>query len=125
MIEPGELYRYFKVREVATGREVWLANGDVGYEVTGEDSLWNYRPAPDGEYFLARSAVHTHPWGRPVRLDEVEPLPGGRGLWHPCAAEHVRTLAATYEGSWRQAAGLARGSERSGDGREAGAEAGM
>lgn len=121
MIEPGELYRYFMVREIATGREVWLANGDVRYEVTERDSLWNYRPAPDGEYFLARSAARTHPWGRPMRLDDVEPLPGGRGLWHPQAQEHITTLAATYEGSWRQAAGLALGSERQDEGREQGA----
>ena len=32
MIEPGELHRFFIVREIATGREWWLLNNDVRYE---------------------------------------------------------------------------------------------
>ena len=105
MIDPGELHRYFKVREIATGREVWILAGDTRYAVTG-DGLRGYRPDPAGEYFLAESAVHTHPWGRPMRLEEVEPLPDGQGLYHP---DHLHStlslqLAMTYEGSWRQAA---------------------
>ena len=103
MIEAGELHRYFKVREVRNGREVWLLGGDTRYEVTG-DGFRDYRPAPGGDYFLAESAVHTHPWGRPMRLEDVEPLPDGQGLYHP---DHLRStfalkLAMTYEGSWRQ-----------------------
>ena len=101
MIEPGELHRYHAVREVTTGRQLRLLNGDVRYKVTG-DGPWDYRPAPDGGYFLVESGVHTHPWGRAVRLDEVEPLPDGHGLWGAGAWEHERTLALTYEGSWRQ-----------------------
>lgn len=107
MIAPGELHRYFLVREIVTRREVWILGSDTRYEVTGP-GLRDYRPAPDGAYFLAESAVRTHPWGRPMRLDEVEPWPNGRGLWHPEAWEHVSTLAATYDGSWRQAADLTR-----------------
>jgi hypothetical protein len=91
------------VREIATGREVWLLGGDTRYEVTG-GGMWDYRATPDGEYFLAESAVPTHPWGRPMRLEEVEPLPGGRGLWHPDAHEHNFNLGRTYAGSWRQLA---------------------
>lgn len=105
MIKPGNLHRYFMVREIANGSEVWILGGDVRYEVTGP-GLWDYRASPDGEYFLARSAVESHPWGRPMRLEEVEPLPDDRGEWHPAAWEHIRTLAATYEGSWRQHADL-------------------
>lgn len=101
MLAASELHRYFKVREMANGRELWLLNGDVRYEVTG-DGFWNYRAAPDGDYFLVKSAVETHPWGRPVRLDEVEPLPDGRGLWSPDAWENTRHLAGTYKGSWRE-----------------------
>jgi hypothetical protein len=88
MIEPGELHRYFMVREIANGSEVWLLGGDARYEVTGE-GFYDYRAAPDGECFLAESAVPSHPWGRPMRLEEVEPLPHGRGLWHPAAWEHI------------------------------------
>lgn len=101
MIKAGELHRYFIVREIATGREVWLLNGDVRYTVTG-DGPGHYRAASDGAYFLAESVVRTHPWGRPMRLDEVEPLPEGRGLWHPAAWEHVSKLPVTYRGSWRE-----------------------
>lgn len=103
MIKPGELYRYFKVREIATGREVLLLGGDTRYEVTRED-FGHYRAAPDGDYFLAESAVPTHPWGRPMRLSEIEPLPGGQGLYHPdhIASAMTLQLAMTYEGSWRQ-----------------------
>ena len=41
-----------------------------------------------------------------MRLEEVEPLPDGQGLYHP---DHLHStlslqLAMTYEGSWRQAA---------------------
>jgi hypothetical protein len=98
MIEPSELHRYFKVREIANGQEVWIKAGDTRYEVTGS-GLWDYRADPNGGYFLARSAVHTHPWGRPMRLEEVEPLPDGRGLYgYPDEFK----LARTYEGSWRQ-----------------------
>jgi hypothetical protein len=104
MIEPGELHRYFMVREIATGTEIRLLGGDVRYEVTDDDS-YGYRIAPDGEYFLARSPVPTHPWGRPMRLEEVEPLPDGRGLYGP-GALHELQLAITYEGSWRQHADL-------------------
>lgn len=102
MIQPGDLHRYFKVREIATGRDVWLLAGDIRYELTGADSCWNYRPAAGGEYFLAESAVPTHPWGRPMRLDEVEPLPDGGGLWPPVAWEHIhgcpKCLATTPRG---------------------------
>jgi hypothetical protein len=105
MIEPGELYRYFKVREIRNGRDVWLT-GDTRYEVIEDarSTLWNYRPSPDGDHFLARSAVHAHPWGRPMRLNEVEPLPGRQGLYHPdhSASAKALTLAMTYEGSFRQ-----------------------
>lgn len=77
--------------------------GDTRYEVTGE-GLGDYRPSPAGDHFLARSVVWSHPWGRPMRLDEVEPMPDGRGLYHP---DHIAStmeldLAMSYEGSWRQ-----------------------
>jgi hypothetical protein len=101
MIKAGELHRYFMVREIANGREVWILAGDTRYTVTG-DGPRDYRAAPDGGYFLAESAVPTHPWGRPMRLDEVEPLPDGRGLWHPVAWEHRSKLPVTYRGSWRE-----------------------
>lgn len=109
MIEPGELHRYFKVREIVTGRQVMILAGDTRYAVTG-GGLRDYRPDRACESFLAESAVHTHPWGRPMRLEEVEPLPDGEGLYHP---DHLRCtlalhLAMTYQGSWRQAADLAR-----------------
>jgi len=105
MIEPGELHRYFTVREIATGREWWLLNYDVRYEAAGEPhTLYGYRAAPDGEYFL----VDARPWpgGILKRLAEVEPLPDGRGVWHPASWEHWSHMAVTYEGSWRQAAGM-------------------
>lgn len=109
MIEPGELHRYFKVREIATGREVWILAGDTRYAVTGS-GLRDYRSDPGGEYFLAESAVHTHPWGRPMRLEEVEPLPDSEGLYHPdrLRSTSALQLAMSYQGSWRQAADLAR-----------------
>jgi hypothetical protein len=88
MIEPGELHRYLMVREIATGRKVWLLGGDVRYEVTGP-GFRDYRPSEDGEYFLAEPTVRSYPCGRPMRLEEVEPLPDGRGLWHPDACEHI------------------------------------
>jgi hypothetical protein len=107
MIDPEDLHRHFKVREVATGRDVWILGGDYRYEITDPNGIaWNYRASPGGDYFLARSAVHTHPWGRPMRLEEVEPLPDGTGRYHP---DTLRTmtlqLAMSYEGSWRQSAG--------------------
>lgn len=105
MIEPGELHRYFMVREIATGRDVWILGGDTRYALTGAASNWDYRIDPAGEFFLAESCVSTHPWGRPMRLEEVEPHPDGRGLWHP---DHLPSralnLAATYDGSFRQMA---------------------
>lgn len=105
MIEPGELHRYFMVRHIATGREAWILHDDTRWSVTGP-GLWDYRADRHGEYFLARSLVHTHPWALPLRLDEVEPLPDGRGLWHPAAWEHWGWLCRNYEGSWRQAASV-------------------
>jgi len=87
MIPPRELHRYFIVREMATGRDLWLLAGDTRYTVTGEGP-GDYRAAPDGDHILVRSAVHTHPWGRPVRLDDIEPLPDARGIWPPDAPEH-------------------------------------
>lgn len=105
MIQPGDLHRYFKAQVIAAGRETRLLNGDVRYAKTGDGS-WDYRISPDGDYFLAESAVHTHPWGVLLRLDEVEPLPADRGLWHPDAWEHWGWLCRSYEGSWRQAAGV-------------------
>lgn len=101
MIEPGELHRYFKVRHVADGRDVWIMAGDTRYAVTG-DGLRDYRPDPHGEYFLARSRVDSHPWGWPLRLEDVEPLPDGAGLY---AIPDDLHLAMSYEGSWRQYAG--------------------
>lgn len=102
MIAAGELHRYFMVREITNGRVVWILAGDTRYTVTGE-GCWDYRAAADGEYFLARSAVETHPWGRPMRLEEVEPLPDGRGLYHPDWDDfRALQLSMTYEGSWRQ-----------------------
>ncbi len=101
MIEPGDLHRYFMVREIATGREVWILGGDIRYEVTGT-GFRHYRSSADGEYFLAEQAVRGYPCGRPMRLEEVEPLPGGRGLWHPDAWEHIygcpQCLAGSAEG---------------------------
>jgi hypothetical protein len=105
MIEPGELHRYFMVRHIATGREAWILGQDTRYSLIGP-GLWDYRADRDGEYFLARSMVHTHPWGLPLRLDQVEPLPDGRGLWHPDSWEHWGWLCRNYEGSWRQSAGV-------------------
>ena len=103
MIEPGELYRYFIVREIANGREAWILGGDTRYEVTGP-GYGDYRIAPDGEYFLAEPAVHGFPCGRPMRPAEVEPLPDGRGVYHPdhIASAMTLQLSMTYEGSWRQ-----------------------
>jgi hypothetical protein len=103
-MEPGELHRYFIVREIAPGREWRLLNGDVRYEPAGEGTLYGYRTAPDGDYFLADA--RPYPGGVLLRLADVEPLPGGRGLWHPGSWEHWCTMAITYEGSWRQAAGM-------------------
>jgi hypothetical protein len=100
VIEPGELHRYFMVREIKTGREVWLLGGDTRYEVTGS-GFRDYRQSPDGRYFLAE-CPNPCPFGRPMRLEEVEPLPEGRGRWHPDAWEHNCKLEPTYEGSWRQ-----------------------
>ena len=105
MIEPGELHRYFAVREIATGRDVQILGGDTRYEVTG-DGWRDYRGAADGEYFLADPAVYNFPAGRPMRLEEVEPLPDGRGLWHPDSWQHWGWLCRNYEGSWRQSAGV-------------------
>ena len=103
MIGPSDLYRYFIVREIANGREVWLLGGDTRYEVTGP-GFGDYRAAPGGEYFLAEPAVRGFPCGRPMRLDEVEPLPDGRGLYHPdhITGQMALQLSMTYEGSWRQ-----------------------
>jgi hypothetical protein len=102
MIEPGELHRYFAVREIANGGDVWILGGDTRYEVTGP-GFGDYRIAPDGDYFLAAPYVLSYPTGRPMRLEEVEPLPDGGGLYHPDAADsRALQLARTYEGSWRQ-----------------------
>jgi hypothetical protein len=98
MIEPGELHRYFKVREIATGREVWILGGDTRYEVTGP-GFRDYRQSPDGEYFLAECVNRLLPFGRPMRLEEVEPLPDERGIY---AVPDELKLSMTYEGSWRQ-----------------------
>lgn len=110
MIRPSDLHRHFAVREIATGRTVWLL-GDARY-VTTPGVCWNYRLSPTGDHFLAESAVRTHPWGHPMRLDEVEPLPDGGGMYHP---DHLRfmelSLALSYEGSWRQHADPAGGIE--------------
>ncbi len=105
MIEPGKLHRYFMVRHIATGRDVWLRGDDIRIAVTGP-GFRDYRAAPDGEYFLAEPAVYRFPAGWPLRLDEVEPLPDGRGLWHPAAWEHWGWLCRSWEGSWRQAGGV-------------------
>lgn len=103
MIAAGELHRYFIVREIATGRELWLLNGDVRYDVTDASTLLDqYRMTPRGAYFLAAPAGQARQMGFLVRLDEVEPLPDGRGLWHPAAWEHVSKLPVTYRGSWRE-----------------------
>ena len=99
MIEPSELHRYFMVREIATGREFWVLGGDVRYTVTDE-YRFHYRSDPQGGYFLAE--LTGRPWpcqGVPMRLEEVEPLPDGRGIW---ADPDELKLAMTYEGSWRQ-----------------------
>jgi hypothetical protein len=88
MIEPGELHGYFIVREIATGRDVWILGGDIRYEVTG-NGFRDYRASAAGEYFLAECANRSLPFGRPMRLEEVEPLPKNRGLWHPDAWEHI------------------------------------
>jgi hypothetical protein len=106
MIEPGELHRYFKVRETATGQELHLMNHDARYLATGP-GLGEYRMAAEGEFFLVRSPVPAHPWGYLVRLEDVEPLPDGEGRYHP---DHLSLLAPqmerSYEGSWRQQADL-------------------
>lgn len=103
MIKAGDLYRYFIVREIATGRELWLLNGDVRYDVTDPSALLDhYKMTPRGAYFLTAPAGQARPWGRLTRLDEVEPLPDGRGLWHPAAWEHASKLPVTYRGSWRE-----------------------
>jgi hypothetical protein len=102
MIEPGELHRYFMVREIATGREVWILGGDTRYELTegGADGLRAcYRQYPAGDYFLAECANRSVPFGRLMRLEEVEPLPDGRGIY---AVPDELKLTMTYEGSWRQ-----------------------
>ena len=103
MIEPGDLHRYFAVREITTGRTIRLLGGDTRYAMTEPGVCWNYRIDPNGQRFLAESAVPTHPWGRSMRLDEVEPLPDGQGMYHP---DHLRvmelSLSLGYEGSWRQ-----------------------
>jgi hypothetical protein len=112
MIEPGDLHRYFKVRHIATGLTFWIMAGDTRYSITDPDSItWNYRIDPEGDCFLAESQVHTHPWGVPLRLDEVEPLPDGAGMYHPDHIASVMTLglAMSYEGSWRQHADRERG----------------
>lgn len=100
MIEPGELHKYFAVREMATGREVWLMNGDVRYAETGDRFCGHYRIAPGGTYFLVR--LGNAPSGIPGFLltpDEAEPLPDGKGV---CAVPDELKLTMTYEGSWRQ-----------------------
>jgi hypothetical protein len=103
MIEAGELWRYHTVRLVKDGKPVRILAGDVRYAVTGP-GLWDYRPDPEGDHFLAKSRVWSHPWGWPLRLDEVEPLPGSEGLYHP---DHIASvmelqLSMSYPGSWRQ-----------------------
>lgn len=70
MIEPGELHKHFAVREIKTGRTLRVSAGDTRYAITGT-GLRDYRPDPDGEHFLVDSIVPTHPWKRPIRLDEV------------------------------------------------------
>jgi hypothetical protein len=102
MIEPGELHKHYRVREIASGRELWVEAWDVRYEITG-DERGHYRIAPDGHYFLVRVSGRPHGYFA-ARLDEVEPLPDGEGLWHPSHLTFTYTLSLTmtYEGSWRQ-----------------------
>ena len=106
MIKAGELHRYFMVREISTGREVWLDAGDTRYEITsGDPNLRDhYRMCPTGAYILVRPGGEPlRPWLLPLRLDEVEPLPDGRGLYHPdCAASRALGLSMSYKGSWRE-----------------------
>ena len=106
MIDPGELHRYFMVREIATGREMWVMGGDLRYTLTGQE-YGQYRIDRDGEYFLAEPTGPRYPWDVPLRLEEVEPLPDGRGLYG--GTPDYLKLAMNYEGSWRQAADAARG----------------
>lgn len=104
MIEPGELHRYFAVRNVATGAEVRILGGDTRYSAESPDLRWRYRIDAAGDYFLAAPLVPSHPLGRVMRLDEVEPFPDGQGRY---GALDEFQLARTYEGSFRQVADLA------------------
>lgn len=102
MIDPGDLHRHHKVRVIATGRETSLLNGDVRYSRNGS-GVWGYLIDPEGECILVASAVYSHLWGVPVRLDEIEAIPDGRGIWHPDWDDmRALKLSMTYEGSWRQ-----------------------
>ncbi|MBM0230504.1 hypothetical protein JNW91_00615 [Micromonospora sp. STR1_7] len=102
MIDPAALYRHFRVRVIATSAIVWVAAWDTRYDKTGT-GVWDYRPSPAGHYFLARSPVHTHPWGYPLRLDEVDPLPNGKGIYHPDSLMHFSlSLERSYPGSFRE-----------------------
>ena len=103
MIEPGELHRHFKVREVGAGRELWLLNRDARYEPAG-DGRYGYQMAPEGDYILVRPVGrHFSAPGILVRLEDAEPVPDGKGMYHPDALDVLRlSLAMTYEGSWRQ-----------------------
>jgi hypothetical protein len=109
MIEPGELYKHFAVREIATGRTLHLNALDTRYTVTGPG--WgDYRPDPDGDHFLTAAPVWSHPRSYPVRLDQVEPLPDGAGLRGAADLwQYELQLKVAYTGSWRQYADQAAG----------------
>jgi hypothetical protein len=106
MIEPGDLHRHFIVRHVPTGRDLWTDGWDARYEVFGLGG-WDYRISTSGTHLLARSPIESHPWGVPLRLSDIDPLPDGRGRFHPDAiASRDLSLRLSYEGSWRQFADM-------------------
>jgi hypothetical protein len=104
VIEPGELYKHFKVRDTVTGREVWLNGNDARYPGDGcQERPWDHRRDDTGGWFaLVFSTLDAWMPGYLVRLEEIEPLPDGRGLYGPGAGPCPASMERSYEGSWRQ-----------------------
>jgi hypothetical protein len=106
MIPAADLYRYFKVRDIVTGRAVWTLGGDTRYPAgpgAAQERPWDHREHDtEGEFALVRFG--NYPRGYLVRLEEIEPLPDGAGMYHPdhLSGQKELQLRMTYEGSWRQ-----------------------
>ena len=105
MIEPGEIYKHFKVRDTITGHVVWVLGGDTRYTLAKVDTLDGYRADPDGEFFLVRFG--DYPRGYLLRPSEADPVEGGQ--YHPdhIAGQLALQLQRSYDGSWREYADTA------------------